>query len=321
MGGCVPVAPVLDLDESMRACRLCPRQCGVDRAAGAPGLCGADATLFVARAALHYWEEPPISGERGSGAVFFSHCPLKCLFCQNHDISSSGWGRQTTTGGLAQSMLGLQAQGAHNINLVTPTHYAPQVHVALSQARERGLDLPVVYNTSGYERPEVVRALSDDVQVWLPDFKYASSDLSWSLSRARDYPQVALEAIACMVEQVQARGGRLVDDEGIMRRGVIVRHLVLPGHLDDTFRALQTLWARFGNLIDISVMNQYTPVASAETLGAHSELLHTLPQDDYEAALDFSDMLGFENLWWQQGGTVSESFIPAFDGSGVDGRP
>ena len=308
---------ILDDTSSLDACELCPRRCRAARTSGAAGVCGADARLFVARAALHFWEEPPISGERGSGAVFFSHCPLKCLFCQNHDISTSGWGKQTDIDGLAQAMVGLQGQGAHNINLVTPTHYAPYIHQALSRARACGLALPVVYNTSSYERPEVLHALSNDVQVWLPDFKYADPGLAWDLSRARDYPEVALEAIGCMIEQVKAQGGRLVDEDGIMRRGVIVRHLVLPGHLDDTFRVLQTLWARFGNDIDISIMNQYTPVASAQTLGRHAELLSTLSDDDYEAALDFSDMLGFENLWWQQGGTVGESFIPAFDGSGV----
>ncbi len=310
----------LNLDDVslLDACELCPRRCRAARNAGAAGACGADGRLLVARAALHFWEEPPISGERGSGAVFFSHCTLKCIFCQNHDISSAGWGRQIDEEGLVEAMLDLQGQGAHNINLVTPTHYAPHIHHALGRARACGLALPVVYNTSAYERPEVLRALSDDVQVWLPDFKYADPSLAWSLSRARDYPAVALEAIECMVDQVKERGGRLVDEDGIMRRGVIVRHLVLPGHLDDTFRALQALWAHFGNDIDISIMNQYTPVASAQTLGRHTELLSTLPDDDYEVALDFSDMLGFENLWWQHGGTVGESFIPAFDGSGVD---
>lgn len=301
------------------ACELCPRRCRAARSRGARGYCGADDKLFVARAALHFWEEPPISGERGSGAVFFSHCTLRCCFCQNRDISSAGWGKQTSVEGLADSMLALQGQGAHNINLVTPTHYVPHIRAALAVARARGLRLPVVYNTSAYERPQTLRALAEDVQVWLPDFKYASSRLAASLSAAVDYPEVALGAIAEMVAQVKAAGGRLVDDDGIMRRGVIVRHLVLPGHLEDSFAVLQLLWQRFGNDIDLSVMNQYTPVASPVELAAHPELLRTLDEDDYEAALDFSDMLGFENLWWQQGGTVGESFIPAFDGSGVDG--
>ncbi len=301
------------------ACELCPRRCRAARSRGARGYCGADDKLCVARAALHFWEEPPISGERGSGAVFFSHCTLRCCFCQNRDISSAGWGKQTSIEGLADSMLSLQGQGAHNINLVTPTHYVPHIRAALAQARARGLVLPVVYNTSAYERVQTLRTLSDDVQVWLPDYKYASSSLAASLSAAANYPEVALDAIAEMVAQVQAAGGRLIDDDGIMQRGVIVRHLVLPGHLDDSFAALQRLWQRFGNDIDISIMNQYTPVASPVELAAHPELLRTLDEEDYEAALDFSDMLGFENLWWQQGGTVGESFIPAFDGSGVDG--
>lgn len=304
---------------SLDACELCPRRCRAARSRGMRGFCGADDRLLVARAALHFWEEPPISGERGSGAVFFSHCTLRCRFCQNHDISSAGWGKETSVEGLADSMLNLQGQGAHNINLVTPTQYVPHIRAALSRARGLGLGLPVVYNTSAYERPQTLRDLRDDVQVWLPDFKYASPELAASLSAAADYPQVALDAIAEMVAQVKAAGGRLVDEDGIMRRGVIVRHLVLPGHLDDSFAALQMLWQRFGNDIDISVMNQYTPVASPEELAGHPELLHTLDDEEYEAALDFSDMLGFENLWWQQGGTVGESFIPAFDGSGVDG--
>lgn len=307
----------LALPEAIESCELCPRRCHAARANGARGYCGADGRLLVARAALHFWEEPPISGERGSGAVFFSHCTLRCCFCQNRDISSSGWGKPVSIDELAESMLGLQRQGAHNINLVTPTHYVPQIHAALATSRARGLELPVVYNTSSYERPQTLRALAQDVQVWLPDFKYASGELSAQLSKAADYPQVALDAIEEMVGQVRAAGGRLIDDDGIMRRGVIVRHLVLPGHLDDTFRALQLLWARFGNEVDISIMNQYTPVASPADLAGHPELLGTLADEDYEAALDFSDMLGFENLWWQQGGTVGESFIPAFDGSGV----
>ncbi len=316
--------PALDCDalgslESLAACELCPRRCHAARLRGARGFCGADDRLLVARAALHFWEEPPISGERGSGAVFFSHCTLRCCFCQNRDISSAGWGKEVSIEGLADSMLGLQAQGAHNINLVTPTQYVPHIRAALGRARGLGLALPVVYNSSAYERAQILRTLKDDVQVWLPDFKYASPELAKSLSAASDYPQVALEAIAEMVAQVKAAGGRLIDDEGIMRRGVIVRHLVLPGHLDDTFAALQLLWRHFGNDVDVSIMNQYTPVASPEELAGHPELLHTLEDDDYEAALDFSDMLGFENLWWQQGGTVGESFIPAFDGSGVDG--
>lgn len=295
--------------------------CGANRLEGRRGACGADDRLMVARAALHYWEEPPLSGERGSGAVFFSNCPLKCVYCQNADISTGGHGAETTVEGLCGSLLSLQRQGAHNINLVTATHYVPQAVAAVELARSSGLTLPVLYNTSSYERPQTLAMLADTVQIWLPDYKYASSALAASLSMAADYPGVALEAIAAMVGHMRDRGGRQVDDEGIMRRGVIVRHLVLPGHVDDSLAALAALWQRFGNDIDLSVMNQYTPVAPRTLIGRHPELARNVSDEEYEAVLDFADILGFENLWWQQGGTVDESFIPAFDGTGVCPKP
>lgn len=273
---------------------------------------------MVARAALHFWEEPPISGKRGSGAVFFSHCPLRCAFCQNGAISAGGWGVEVDADGLADAMLGLQNQGAHNINLVTATHYAPQVCAAVARARAAGLAVPVVYNTSGYELPAAVDALAGTVDVWLPDCKYAQPGLAHGLSGARDYPTVALDAIGRMAGQVERAGGRLVDDDGIMRRGVIVRHLVLPGHIDNSFAVLDLLWERFGNAIDLSVMNQYTPPAHAPArLDAYPEMARAVTEEEYEAVLDYADVLGFENLWWQQGGTVDESFVPAFDGTGV----
>ena len=311
---------VLGLPGAYEACALCPRRCGARRTLGKRGVCGADATTLVARAALHFWEEPPLSGERGSGAVFFSNCPLKCSFCQNGSISADGWGVACDVEGLADAMLDLQGQGAHNVNLVTATHYAPQVRVAVTRARARGLRVPVLWNTSGYELPEVVDALEGTVQVWLPDFKYASAELARDLSRAGDYPAVALTAIEHMVAQVDRAGGRCVDDEGIMLRGVIVRHLVLPGHLDNSFAALDLLWERFGDAVDVSVMNQYTPpAATVPWLARFPELGRPLLEDEYEAVLDYADCLGFENMWWQEGGTVSESFVPVFDGTGVPG--
>ena len=308
---------ILDLNSALASCELCPRRCGARRLEGQRGVCGADGTLRVARAALHFWEEPPLSGERGSGAVFFSHCPLKCAFCQNASISAEGWGVEVGQEDLVAAMLDLQAQGAHNINLVTATHYAPQVRAAVAQARGRGLAVPVLYNTSGYERPRVIDALAETVQVWLPDFKYADRALARGLSRAADYTEVALEAIGRMVGQVERAGGRLCDDDGIMRRGVIVRHLVLPGHVGNSLLALETLWDRFGNAVDVSVMNQYTPPAGGAWLGEYPELARPLADEEYELVLDHADDLGFENLWWQQGGTVGESFVPAFDGTGL----
>ena len=309
------------MPDALEACELCPRRCRARRLDGAPGYCGAGAAVRVARAALHFWEEPPISGERGSGAVFFSNCPLRCAFCQNSDISAGGFGREVTVGRLARILLELQGQGAHDVNLVTATHYAPRVREAVRLAREAGLVVPVVYNTSGYELPGVVDALEGTVDVWLPDYKYADAALARRLSAARDYPQVALDAIGRMVAQVEAAGGRLVDEEGIMRRGVIVRHLVLPGQVRNSLDALDALWERFGNGIDISVMNQYTPQPRllGAVLGDFPDLARAVSDQEYEAVLNHADDLGFENMWWQQGGTVSESFIPAFDATGVEG--
>jgi putative pyruvate formate lyase activating enzyme len=310
-------ADLLALPGALEACELCPRRCGARRAAGERGACGADGSLRVGRAALHFWEEPPLSGERGSGAVFFAHCPLRCRFCQNADLSAGEAGVETTVEGLASAMLDLAAQGAHNVNLVTATHYAPQVRAAVALARARGLTVPVVYNTGGYERVEAVDALAGTVDVWLPDCKYADPDLAARLSGARDYPAVALAALGRMVGQVGRAGGRLVDGEGLMRRGVIVRHLVLPGHVDDSCAVLTALWDAFGNDVDVSVMSQYTPLGSGAWLERDPDLARPVTREEYEEVLDHADYLGFENLWWQEGGAVGESFIPAFDGTGV----
>ncbi len=298
-------------------CRLCPRACGAHRSRGAAGMCGMTSQLHVARCALHFWEEPPISGEAGSGAVFFSGCPLRCVFCQNHEISSGGFGLDVGPGRLAQAMLELQAQGALNVNLVTPLHFAPDVRRAVLMARDAGLALPVVCNTSGYELAEVVRAMSDVVDVWLTDFKYASRDLAARLSSARDYPDVARVALEAMLDGVRAAGGRLLGPDGSMRRGVIVRHLVLPGHADDSCAVLDEVWDVAGNEADLSVMNQYTPNDACRERGG--DLARAVSDEEYEIVLCHADDLGFENIWWQEGGTVSESFVPAFDATGVAG--
>ena len=303
--------------DAYEACELCPRRCGARRADGRAGACGASAALHVARAALHFWEEPPISGERGSGAIFFSGCPLRCVFCQNHEISHEGIGSEVTAGRLAQMMLELQGQGALNINLVTPGHYAPHVVDAVRRARAAGLELPIVCNTSGYERVEVVEALGEVVDVWLTDFKYADAALAGQLSAVRDYPEVAEAALAAMLQQLRAAGGRLLDEDGRMLRGIIVRHLVLPGHADDSLSVLGRVWELCGNEVDLSVMNQYTPNERCRAAGG--DLARSVSDDEYELVLDYADALGFEQLWWQQGGTVSESFVPAFDATGVVG--
>lgn len=297
------------------ACRLCPRRCGADRDGGKTGFCGMTAAPRAARSALHFWEEPPISGESGSGAIFFSGCTLRCVFCQNHEISTGGFGVEVTPERIAGMMLDLQGQGANNINLVTALHFAPTVRESVLLAREKGLALPIVCNTGGYELVDTVRAMADVVDVWLPDFKYADPALAGSLSCARDYPEVAASALAEMISAVEAAGGRLVDDDGLMRRGVIVRHLMLPGHLDDTLRVLERVWGIAGNSCDLSLMNQYTP--GEECRRAGGDLARAITEDEYEIALCHADDLGFERIWWQEGGTVSESFVPAFDLTGV----
>ena len=307
------------LDESAYTeCRLCPRGCAVDRTAPGPrGVCGQGDEVRVARAALHYWEEPPISGEAGSGAIFFSGCPLRCVFCQNHRISSEGFGRAVSVPRLAMMMLELQGQGALNVNLVTALHFAPQVARAVALARDAGLSIPVLCNTSGYERPELVSALDGVVDVWLADFKYASPDLAARYSRARDYPRVAAAALSQMVAQVEARGGRRLAPDGTMLQGVVVRHLVMPGASGDSVAVLDRVWEIGGNRVDLSVMNQYTPNAACRARG--DELSRTVTDAEYERVLDHADDLGFERMWWQQGGTVSESFVPEFDDTGVAG--
>lgn len=303
--------------EAYASCELCPRRCHASRAAGRPGFCGASSTLRVARSALHFWEEPPISGEAGSGAIFFTGCPLRCVFCQNHQISQEGFGLEVTTPRLAQMMLELQAQGALNVNLVTPLHFAPQVREAVGLARAAGMALPVVCNTSGYELASVVEGMLDVVDVWLTDFKYASSELARSLSGAPDYPEVALSALEAMLRSLRAHGGRAEGPDGRMLRGIVVRHLVMPGHVDDSLAVLDHVWQACGNEVDLSVMNQYTPNERCRSMGG--DLARPLGDDEYEAVLDHADELGFERLWWQQGGTVSESFVPGFDATGVRG--
>jgi putative pyruvate formate lyase activating enzyme len=302
------------------ACTLCPRRCGVDRTARA-GLCGQTAELRIARSALHYWEEPPISGfgdpPEGSGAIFFSGCNLRCVFCQNHEISDGGFGLAVSTERLAACMLELQGQGALNINLVTPTHYAPHVVRAVDLARDAGLTLPIVANTSGYELPEVVAQLAGVVDVWLTDYKYASSDLARRLSGAADYPQVAHAALAQMLANLRAAGGPAWREDGTMLRGIVVRHLVLPGQAMDSCAVLDRVWELAGTEVDLSIMNQYTPNERMRAAGG--PMAGSVSEEEYDLVLTHADDLGFEELWWQQGGTVDESYIPPFDATGVEG--
>lgn len=299
------------------SCALCPRACTALRNAGRRGICGANNQLRIARAALHFWEEPPISGEAGSGAIFFSGCPLKCIFCQNADISAGNFGQNISVRRLAQIMLELQEQGALNINLVTPSQFTPQILDAVGLAREAGLVLPIVCNTSGYETVDTVRLLACVVDIWLTDFKYADGELAFDLSSAANYPEVAEAALAEMLTSLRRCGGEHIDETGRMTRGIIVRHLVLPSHSDDSCAVLKRVWDLCGNEVSLSVMNQYTPNEACRA--REDDLAYPLPVDEYDRVLDYAYELGFERLFWQEGGAVSESFIPAFDTTGVDG--
>ena len=297
--------------EFSEKCFLCPRMCGTDRAAGQKGFCGGGNLVRIARAALHYWEEPCISGESGSGTVFFSGCTMRCVFCQNKEISRGEAGKEITVDRLAEIYLELAAKGANNINLVTPMHYAPQITAALDIARKNGLTLPIVWNTGGWERRESVAAVRDYADIWLSDFKYFDSSLGESLSKAPNYFSVAAAALDQMVKQTCEP---VFDENDMMRRGVIVRHLMLPGHLDDTKNVLRFLYENYGDSIWISIMNQYTPMCSDPRF---PELSRTVSDEEYNEAIDFACELGIENAFVQEGGTVGESFIPPFDLSGV----
>lgn len=270
--------------------------------------------MKLGRAALHWWEEPCLVGERGSGALFFSHCGLGCVYCQNEQLAR-GAGIEVSEERLAQIMLELQnEQQAANINLVTASHYAPSVAAVLSALRSSGaLHIPVVWNTSGYETAETLDLLAGLVDVYLVDFKYADPDTAQRLSRAKDYPSVALAAIDRMIDQV---GRPQLDAQGYLQRGVIVRHLVLPGYVDDSLEALALIRARFADRILLSIMNQFTIVDDSFDHRTYG-LGRVVSEEDYERVLDFADTLGFEDYFWQEGGACSESFVPAFDGTGV----
>jgi len=298
---------------SLTDCTLCPRQCHVNRNAGNIGYCGQTARVTAARAALHFWEEPCLSGTNGSGAVFFSGCSLRCVYCQNHEIAQGLTGREITVSRLSDIFLKLQDEGAHNINLVTPTHFVPQIITALETAKKRGLSIPVVYNTSAYERTDTLRHLEGLIDIYLPDLKYYDSTLSERYSHAPDYFEVASPAIAEMVRQVGAPV--FTDGENSpMKRGVIVRHLLLPDCAKDSRRILRYLHDTYKNDIYVSIMNQYTPLSQVSDIPS---LNRRISGEEYERIVDYAIRIGIENGFIQEGETASESFIPAFDCEGI----
>lgn len=299
------------------SCTLCPRACRVDRTAGQKGRCHVDAQIRVARAALHMWEEPCLSGRSGSGAVFFSGCALGCIFCQNREIASGKAGLVISEARLSEIFLELQEKGANNINLVTAGHYVPQVIRALACAKSQGLRIPIVYNSSGYEKAETLRQLEGLIDIYLPDLKYLTPELAAAYSHAPDYPQYAMEAISEMVRQ-QPQAEFMPEDRTeaspIMRRGVIVRHLLLPGHVREAKKVVGYLHETYGDQIYISMMNQYTPMSEKF---ADPNLNRRVTKREYERLLDYAAEIGVENGFYQEGATADESFIPKFDYEGV----
>ncbi|MGN0341492.1 MAG: radical SAM protein [Roseburia sp.] len=318
-------------------CTLCPRACGAERSHGEKGYCGIGRELWVARAALHMWEEPCISGRNGSGAVFFSGCSLRCVFCQNHKIATGGTGKDISEERLAEIFLSLQEQGANNINLVTGTHFVPRIVRTLELAKRQGLVIPVVYNTGSYETVENIKRLEGYVDIYLPDLKYMDTGLSGRYSHAPDYFDLASAAIEEMVRQVgepvfvreecvKQKGEREIFDTAayqeleeqgaamVMRRGVIVRHLLLPGCTEDSKHILRYLLQTYQDRIFLSIMNQYTPLSH---VADYPELMRKVTPEEYEAVVDYAIDLGIENGFIQEGDVAEESFIPEFDGTGI----
>lgn len=292
-------------------CLLCPRKCGINRSTGQTGVCGVSSEIKVARAALHYWEEPCISGKRGSGAVFFSGCSLHCVFCQNREISDGKEGKLISKERLSDIFMELADKGANNINLVTPGQYIPDIVWAVNDAKSRGMKLPIIYNTSGYENVTELNLLEGIVDVYLPDFKYMDSTLSARYSRAKDYPSVAKQALSEMVRQ---QPDVVIDDAtGLIQKGVIVRQLLLPGHVNDAKAVLKYLYDTYHDHVYISMMSQFTPIA----LKDYPEINRTVTRREYERLVDYAIEIGITNAFIQEGDVAKDSFIPAFDCEGV----
>ncbi len=304
----------MDIEKMLEKCILCPRKCGVNRANGSTGACHTGEKVRVSRAALHMWEEPCISGENGSGAVFFSGCALGCCFCQNKDISRGRAGKEISIERLCNIFFELMDKGANNINLVTPDHYIPQIVSAIDMARKRNFHLPFVYNCSGYETADMILMLDGYIDVYLPDFKFMSPEIASRYCNTPDYASYAKQSIAEMVRQ--CGGAKTTFNQyGIMQKGVIVRHLQLPGHIADSKSVITYLYNTYGDNIYISIMNQYTPMEGIEE--DFPELGHKIAPEEYDELVDYAIDIGVENGFIQEGDTADESFIPAFDNEGV----
>lgn len=291
----------------MKNCTVCPRKCGANRDAGELGYCKKDSRIFIARAALHFWEEPCISGDEGSGTVFFSGCNLKCIYCQNSKIALGNVGKEVSDAQLDAVFEKLFEEGANNINLVTPTHYIPQIATAIERAKKRDFPLPFVYNSGGYELKESLKRLDGLIDIYMPDFKYWTKESAKLYSNAPDYPQIAKEAIDEMYTQCPVS---LYDERGIMQKGLIVRHMLIPKHVYEAKRIVSYLFENYKNNIVYSLMSQYTPMGKFEN---HPELERRVTKKEYDSFVDYCIELGVENAFVQSGESAKESFIPDFD--------
>ena len=300
-----------DKNPRLSDCTICPRTCHVNRLAGETGYCRTGADIVLARAALHMWEEPCISGERGSGTVFFSGCSLGCVYCQNEKIAKNHIGKEVTIDRLVEIFYELREQGAANINLVTPTHMLHAVIRSIQTAKRQGFDLPFVYNCGGYEKPESIRLLAGLVDVYLTDFKYYDNALAIRYSNAPDYFTYASESLKEMVRQT---GNAVFNEEGMMTKGVIVRHLILPGCIEDSKQIVKYLYDTYKDQIYISLMNQYTPLPH---VAAFPEINKKVTEAEYDEVVDYAIDHGVEKGFIQEGETATESFIPDFDITGV----
>ena len=291
---------------SLSSCMLCPRKCGVNRLNKNVGYCKQTDIIKIGRSALHFWEEPSISGEKGSGTVFFSGCNLGCVYCQNYKISTQNSGKNISINELSDIFLDLQNQNAHNINLVTPTHYIPQIIKALKIAKSNGLNVPVVYNSGGYESVEALKMLDGLIDIYMPDFKYFDDKYSVKYSNAPRYSYYAKNAIDEMFSQV---GKNKFDEKGIMKKGVIIRHMMLPGLLFDSKKIIDYIYTRYKDDVYISIMSQYTPMKWVEE---YPQINKKVSQKYYQSVVDYALNLGVKNAYIQDGEAADESFIPEF---------
>lgn len=299
------------MNELLNSCTLCPRNCKVNRNNNEIGFCGMTNQLMVARAALHYWEEPIISGEKGSGTVFFSGCNLKCVFCQNYQISNNNFGKPISIHRLSEIFLELQEKEANNINLVTPTHFVPLIIEALKIAKAKGLNIPIVYNSSGYENVETIKLLKGYIDIYLPDFKYYDNKYANKYSKCNNYFEAVTSSLNEMIKQV---GKPVFNEEGILTKGIIVRHMMIPGLLNDSKKIIHYLVDNYNDDIFISIMNQYTPT---NNLTNYQEINKTVNDSEYDELINYAIDLGIKNGFIQEGETQKTSFIPEFDTTGV----